>query len=104
MNVVAYNHRGNGYRAAGNYDLAIADHTKAIELDPRFALAYNSRCADFTSKRVWGLKQTDRKLTSISQLCVAPEMVASFGRDEAGKPAGEPRAGWGRSPGPPSGP
>jgi tetratricopeptide (TPR) repeat protein len=50
MNVVAYNHRGNGYRAAGNYDLAIADHTKAIEIDPKFALAYNSRCADFASK------------------------------------------------------
>jgi predicted Zn-dependent protease len=31
-NSVAYNHRGNGYRAAGQYDQAIADH-KAIQLD-----------------------------------------------------------------------
>jgi putative heme-binding domain-containing protein len=41
-------------------------------------------CGDFTSKRVWGLKQTDRKLTEIRQLCLAPEEIASFGCDEAG--------------------
>jgi Glucose / Sorbosone dehydrogenase len=42
-------------------------------------------CADFTSRRIWGLRQADRKLTSIRQLCVAPEPVASFGRDQAGR-------------------
>jgi glucose/arabinose dehydrogenase len=41
-------------------------------------------CADYTSKRVWGLKQSDRKLTSVRQLCVAPQEVSSFSRDEAG--------------------
>ncbi|MEA2734477.1 MAG: hypothetical protein QOE14_928 [Humisphaera sp.] len=41
-------------------------------------------CGDFTSKRVWGLKQTDRKLTAIWQLCTSPDEIASFGRDEAG--------------------
>jgi hypothetical protein len=33
---------------------------------------------------VWGLKQADRKLSDIRQLCTAPESIASFTRDEAG--------------------
>jgi glucose/arabinose dehydrogenase len=41
-------------------------------------------CGDFTSKRVWGLKQTDRKLTAAWQLCNSPEEIASFGQDDAG--------------------
>ena len=41
-------------------------------------------CGDFTSKRVWGLRQHERKLTEIRQLCISPQSVASFGRDEAG--------------------
>jgi glucose/arabinose dehydrogenase len=41
-------------------------------------------CADFTSKRVWGLKQADRKLEGIWQLCTSPQEVASIGCDEAG--------------------
>jgi glucose/arabinose dehydrogenase len=41
-------------------------------------------CADFTSRRVWGIKQKDRRLTDIWQLCVAPQSVASFACDEAG--------------------
>jgi glucose/arabinose dehydrogenase len=41
-------------------------------------------CGDYTSKRVWGIKQSNRKLTAIWQLCASPERIASFGRDEAG--------------------
>jgi putative heme-binding domain-containing protein len=41
-------------------------------------------CGDYTSKRVWGLKQTDRKLTEIRQLRTSPEPIASFAEDEAG--------------------
>lgn len=41
-------------------------------------------CGDYNSKRIWGLKQSARKLTAIWQLCIAPERVTSFGRDEAG--------------------
>jgi glucose/arabinose dehydrogenase len=41
-------------------------------------------CGDFTSKRVWGIRQSDRKLTDIRQLCLAPQSIASFGRDENG--------------------
>ena len=42
-------------------------------------------CGDFTSKRVWGLAQADRKLSGIWQLATSPEEIASFGRDEAGR-------------------
>ena len=41
-------------------------------------------CGDFTSRRVWALKQSDRKLTAIWQLCTSPEPIASFARDDAG--------------------
>ena len=41
-------------------------------------------CGDYTSKRVWGIKQIDRKLTSIRQLCMSPEEIASFGTDDGG--------------------
>jgi hypothetical protein len=41
-------------------------------------------CGDFTSKRVWGIRQSGRKLTDIRQLCLAPQSIASFGRDESG--------------------
>ena len=39
----AYNNRGNAYRQQGEFENAIADLTKAIELDPLFAIAYNNR-------------------------------------------------------------
>jgi len=40
---VSYYNRGLGYGAEGDYDRAIADYTKAIELAPKFAKAYNNR-------------------------------------------------------------
>ena len=39
----AYFNRGNTYLATGQYDQAIADYTKALELNPQDALAYNNR-------------------------------------------------------------
>ncbi len=40
---VAYHNRGNGYGLKGEFDRAIADYTKAIELDPKYAHAYYGR-------------------------------------------------------------
>ncbi|MCD6490503.1 MAG: tetratricopeptide repeat protein [Thermodesulfobacterium sp.] len=40
---VAYYNRGNAYLNKGEYDLAIKDLTKAIELNPNYAAAYNNR-------------------------------------------------------------
>ena len=39
----AYNKRGVAYYYLQKYDLAIADYTKAVELDPKFAWAYHNR-------------------------------------------------------------
>jgi tetratricopeptide (TPR) repeat protein len=41
--VRAYINRGAAYHARGDDDRAIADYTKAIEIDPLFAAAYTKR-------------------------------------------------------------
>lgn len=38
-----YNNRGQAWRLKGAFDAALADHNKAIALNPKFYLAYNSR-------------------------------------------------------------
>src|SRR5262249_25621993 len=40
---IAYDNRGLAYQAKREYDRAVADHTKAIELNPKYATAYNNR-------------------------------------------------------------
>jgi tetratricopeptide (TPR) repeat protein len=40
---MAYNNRGAAYGNKGNYDQAIADESKAIQLKPQFAAAYMNR-------------------------------------------------------------
>ena len=47
---VFYNNRGIDYGEKGEYDLAIKDFTKAIELKPDYAIAYNNRAAVYRSK------------------------------------------------------
>ena len=47
---VFYNNRGINYGEKGEYDLAIKDFTKAIELKPDYAIAYNNRGAVYRSK------------------------------------------------------
>ena len=39
----AHKNRGNAYLAKGDLDRAIADETKAIEIDPKHAASYNNR-------------------------------------------------------------
>jgi tetratricopeptide (TPR) repeat protein len=41
--VAAYNNRGDAYEKMGLFDQEIADDTKAIQLDPKYAIAYNNR-------------------------------------------------------------
>jgi len=45
-----YNNRGFAYCEIGQYDQAISDFSKAIEIDPRLAHAYNNRGAAFLYK------------------------------------------------------
>src|SRR5215469_7365784 len=56
-NAIAYNHRGNTLRSAGQLTLAIADHSKAIEIDPTCVVAYANRCMDYIQ-----MDQLDRAL------------------------------------------
>src|SRR5262249_13850934 len=40
---------------------------------------------DFESRRVWALKQRDRKITSIMEIGRAPDRIVSFGTDAQGE-------------------
>jgi hypothetical protein len=57
---------------------------RASGAGPRSPFEGRYVCGDYNSKRVWGLRQSERKLTGVWQLCTSPESIASFGRDEAG--------------------
>lgn len=41
-------------------------------------------CGDYTSKRIWGLTQENRKLKSVWEIATSPQFIASFGTDEQG--------------------
>jgi len=41
-------------------------------------------CGDYTSERIWGLKQENRKLKAVREIGISPQNIASFGTDEAG--------------------
>ena len=46
----AYSNRGAAYVNKKDYDRSIADHTKAIELDPNYAAAYYNRGVAYHNK------------------------------------------------------
>ena len=46
----AYNRRGNAYHDKGEHDRAIADYTKATEINPRNAVTYNNRGVAYRAK------------------------------------------------------
>ena len=43
INAYAYAHRRGAYRQRGNLDRAIADYSKAIEIDPKDSISYGKR-------------------------------------------------------------
>ena len=47
---IAYHRRGTAYASKKEYDQAIADYTKALEIDPKYVGAYNDRGLAYTSK------------------------------------------------------
>lgn len=74
-NAVTYNNRGVEYNAKGEVDRAIADHSTAIEVDPNYAKAYNSRCwLRATANRELPLALSDCE-NAISQ---APKVAGNF--------------------------
>lgn len=55
----AYATRATTYLHKGQYDLAIGDFSKAIELDPDDTWAYNDRAAAYIGKGQYDLAITD---------------------------------------------
>ena len=47
---IAYHRRGTAFASKKDYDRAITDYTKAIEIDPTYVAAYNDRGLIYTSK------------------------------------------------------
>ena len=41
-------------------------------------------CGDYTSKRIWGLTQENRRLETVREIGASPQGIASFATDEAG--------------------
>src|SRR6516165_8858348 len=48
--IAAYNNRGNAYYARGNLDGALADYTKAILINPKYAQTYYNRANVYRAK------------------------------------------------------
>jgi tetratricopeptide (TPR) repeat protein len=57
--VVDYTNRGVAYYNKHNYDSAIVDYNAAATLDPKFAPAYNGRCAARTAKGTYMIAIAD---------------------------------------------
>ena len=48
-----YNGRGSIYQKQGDLDRAVADYTKAMELEPRYGHVYANRCSAYAEKELW---------------------------------------------------
>jgi tetratricopeptide (TPR) repeat protein len=57
-----YNNRGNAYSVKGEFDQAISDYTKAIELNPKLDFAYSNRGNAYKDKG-----QFDEAITDYSR-------------------------------------
>lgn len=71
---VDYNYRGVTYDKLDRYEEAIADYTRALELDPTFVLAYNNRGATYERLRKYENSLSD--YTNAIQL--APTLAAAY--------------------------
>jgi len=76
----AYNNRGSGYFAKGDYNRAIADLSEAIRLDPKDVTAYNRRGLAYDNKG-----NADRAIADYSEAIRldAKIAVAYFNRGRA---------------------
>ena len=56
-----------------------------MRTDPQSSFHGVYICADYQSKKVWGITQADRTLKTIRQIGSAPDRIVSFGRDQSGE-------------------
>ena len=68
--------RKHGVSVTGGY---------VMRTDPQSSFNGVYICADYQSKKVWGITQANRKLKVIRQIGTAPDRIVSFGRDPAGE-------------------
>ena len=66
-----YNDQGVFYQKKGLYDQAIAEYTRAIGADPRYALAYYNRGRAYFEK-----EQYDRALADYDKRCSSSRRTA----------------------------
>lgn len=70
----AYNKRGLAHVGTRNYEQAIVDYSKAIELDPEYAEAYNNRSTAHLSMENYGQAVTDCQ----QAITLAPDFVSAY--------------------------
>lgn len=68
--------RKHGVSVTGGY---------VMRTDPQSSFHGVYICADYQSKKVWGITQANRKLQVIRQIGTAPDRIVSFGRDSDGE-------------------
>lgn len=70
----AYNNRGNACRDAGDYEKALSDYTKAIDIDPGYSGAYNNRGNIYATR-----KEFDRALSDYNAAVkIDPQFAAAY--------------------------
>jgi tetratricopeptide (TPR) repeat protein len=67
---ISYNNRGDAYYQQGELDKAIADYSKAIELDPAYASAYYYRGIVF--EKLGGVVQAEADYGKAKELGYEP--------------------------------
>jgi len=74
MDAAAYNNRGLTYMRKGQYDRAIPDFSKAIEIDPMYARAYYNRGIAYGKK-----DQHDRAIADFTKAIeIDPKYAAAY--------------------------
>jgi tetratricopeptide (TPR) repeat protein len=73
-----YNNRGWDYGAKGQHDQAITDYTKALEIDPRYDIAYNNRAVAFFTKKAYDRAWEDVRKAQSLGFKVPPGFLADL--------------------------
>jgi tetratricopeptide (TPR) repeat protein len=72
---LAYYNRGVAYEEKGQYDLAISDYNKALEINPRFTDAYYNRGVTYYYKREYEKSWKDVKKAQSLGYQIDPEFL-----------------------------
>ena len=71
---IAYNNRGNAYTGKGEYELAVKDYDKSINLNSNNAIAFNNRGVAYKKK-----SEYDRAINDFSAaLKITPNYASAF--------------------------